>query len=278
VRGEDGGGPKESIGYWVETRARSLRDAAGQEYLAGAGSEEALAGRRQSLITIERFIDRRRMELVHPDRFVLEVSDLSRDYWVRSALREHFIRKRYPFLTSTSGFHLNLERCTKERRKEVTRAFWADAVGLPHDARFDRIYGAMLRAAPGHPIKGDEDYKRLEALLAEVLREGNQIVRLGDRVFQYSEDRWRAMRTDPGSEGEATWSEGWIISRNHGRLVVPPHRRDGTLVPGYTRNGPGEGPSTRRASPLHMRCIERPLSGTDLMWIHAYHAWELSQA
>lgn len=54
-----------------------------------------------------------------------------------------------------------------------------------------------------------------------------------------------------------------IVSRNHGRVIVPPHWRDGQLVPGYTRNGPGEGPSKQRKQPLEMRCIERPISGTD---------------
>ena len=267
-----------SMADWVETRARALRDAVAEDYIAGGGSEEAQRGRLMSVVAIERLIDRLRAALQIDTPFEAELDDESWDAQLQGALEDHFIRRRYPFATSTTAFRLHLPSLTKARRKEVVRSLWADAAGLPHGTRFDRVYGALLRAAEGHPIFGDRDYRRLEALLADALTNGTHVVRAGGVVFIRISDRWRAVRVEPGPTGEATWTEGEIISRNHGRVVVPPHRRDGVLTPGYTRNGPGEGPSKARPAAVRMRCVEKPLSGTDLAWLHAYHAWELGQA
>lgn len=153
----------------------------------------------------------------------------------------------------------------------------ADAAGLPRDAQFAHIYGAFMRSAEGHPVFGDRDYRKLEALLSDSLRDGFQVVRMGGRLFVWSNRRWRPVQEERSMAGIADWTRGVIVSRNHGRVIVPPHRRDGELVPGNARNGPGEAPSKQREQPLEMRCIERPISGTDQAWLHAYHAWEAAQ-
>lgn len=266
-----------SLADWVETRARAIRDAVGDLYIDGAGSEETRAGRRMSLVTIERLIDRLRSQLGGDTPFELAPDDSLYDAQISGAIQDHFILRRYPFLTRPSDFRLSLPALTQARRKEVVRGFWADAAGLPRDARFDHIYGALLRSAEGHPVFGDQDYRKLEVLLADALRDGFQLVRMGGRLFVWSNRRWRPMQEDRSKAGIADWTRGVIVSRNHGRVIVPPHRRAGQLVPGYTRNGPGEGPSKQRKQPLEMRCIERPISGTDQAWLHAYHAWEAAQ-
>jgi hypothetical protein len=230
-----------------------------------------------SLVAIERLIDRLRTQLPADAAFELPPDDSLYDAQISGAIKDHFILRRYPFLTQAWDFKLSLPALTQAKRKEIARGFWADAAGLPRDARFDRIYGTLLKSAEGHPVFGDRDYRKLEALLAEALKEGFQVVRIGGRLFVWSNRRWRPMQEDRSKAGVADWTQGVIVSRNHGRLIVPPHRRDGQLVPGYTRNGPGEGPSKQRNQPLEMRCIERPISGTDQAWLHAYHAWEAAQ-
>jgi hypothetical protein len=267
----------ESLADWVEIKARAIRDAVGELYMDGAGSEEARTGRRMSLVAIERLIDRLRSQLRGDTSFELAPADNLYDAQIAGAVEDHFILRRYPFLTRISDFRLSLPALTQARRKEVVRGLWADAAGLPRDARFDHIYGMLLRSAEGHPVFGDRDYRRLEALLADALRDGFQVVRMGGRLFVWSNKRWRPMQEDRSKAGIADWTRGMIISRNHGRVIVPPHRRDSELVPGYTRNGPGEGPSKQRKQPLEMRCIERPIGGTDQAWLHAYHAWEAAQ-
>ena len=75
-------------------------------------------------------------------------------------------------------------------------------------------------------------------------------------------------------ESVAVWHDGVIVSKNHGRVIVPPHLRHGELAKGYTRNAPGEGPATPRDEPVTMRCADRPLDGTNLAWVHAFHDFE----
>ncbi len=266
-----------SLSDWVETRARAIRDAVGELYMDGAGSEEARTGRRMSLVAIERLIDRLRIQLGGDTSFKLAPDDNLYDIQIAGAIEDHFILRRYPFLTRTSDFRLSLPALTQARRKDVVRGLWADAAGLLRDARFDHIYGTLLRSAEGHPVFGDRDYRKLEALLADALQDGFHVVRMGGRLFVWSNRRWHFMQEDRSKAGIADWTRGMIVSRNHGRVIVPPHRRDGELVPGYTRNGPGEGPSKQRKQPLEMRCIERPIGGTDQAWLHAYHAWETAQ-
>ncbi|MGP3726356.1 hypothetical protein [Cereibacter sphaeroides] len=266
-----------SLADWVETRARAIRDAAAELYVDGAGSEETRAGRRMSLVAIERLIDRLRSQLPADTSFALAPDDALSDAQIAGAIQDHFILRRYPFLTQTWDLKRSLQHLNKAERKTVARGFWADAAGLPRNARFDRIYGALLRSAEGHPVFGDRDYRKLEALLADALRDGFLVVRMADRLFVWSGRRWQPMREDRSKVGVADWTRGMIVSRNHGRVIVPPHWRSGELVPGYTRNGPGEGPSKQRKQPLEMRCVERPISGTDQAWLHAYHAWEAAQ-
>ena len=266
-----------SLADWVETKARAIRDAAAELYIDGAGSEETRAGRRMSLVAIERLIDRLRTQLRSDTPFELAPDDSLYDAQIAGAIEDHFILRRYPFLTQPSDFRYSLPRLTKAKHKSIARGFWADAAGLPRDARFDHIYGTLLRSAEGHPVFDDRDYRKLEALLADALRGGFEVVRIGGRLFVWCNRRWRPMQEDRSKAGAADWTQGVIVSRNHGRVIVPPHRRDGELVPGYTRNGPGEGPSKQREQPLEMRCIERPISGTDQAWLHAYHAWEAAQ-
>lgn len=91
--------------------------------------------------------------------------------------------------------------------------------------------------------------------------------------YKIGGDEWRfAYETN----GTVTFS---AIADAHRKLtydVGTLNRLNGAgMIEVYTRNGPGEGPAEAREHPFTMRCIDRPIEGTNLNWIHAYHAWEL---
>lgn len=271
----------DSLADWVEQRARVIRDEVGDIYVNGATSEEHAEGRRQSRVTIERFIDKLRMdlrqEMGEPQLPTLD-GKLTNALHYEAAVQDIAIQRRYPFVTRTSDIRYAIgNRLPKDRRVQIAKGFWADAAGLPRSTRFDRVYGMILKSAEGHPVYGDNDYRRLLSLLADALKDGFEIARIGGLLYVHGSGRWRPIREDSTKLGEASWKDGVIISRNYGRLIVPPHRRDGELIPGYTRNGPGEGASLPRSTALRMLCVERPISKTDLAWLHAYHAWQMAQ-
>lgn len=264
-----------SLAGWVDARLRPILDHAGVLYVEGATNEKARNGRRLALVTIERLIRHLRCAL-QPDDVFLPPQDDQFGSMLENAFKTFVIRRHVPFITNAHDMFVIFGKVTAGRRKELAKGVWADAARMPRDARFDTVYGALLRQAEGHPIYGDDDYRRLEALLAADLEAGYRVVRLDGHLFIRSDNRWRPARLAPVS-GEASWERGVIVSRNFGRVIVPPFIRDGEIVPGYTRNGPGEGPSEPRSEPVTMRCLDRPLHDANLHWIHAYHAWETAR-
>lgn len=271
-RGRSRGEQYESLSDWVEKRLRKILDYAGHLYVEGATSEPARKGREHALITIERMIRHLRVSLT-PQEFFKMPEDVRYQAQIEGALQRFIIKRHVPFLSSPGDLLYAFEILPKSKKKKIAKGVWADAARMPRNSRFDTIYGALLRQAEGHPIYGDDDYRRLEALLAADLAAGYRVVRLNGKLFIWSNNRWRAATTDP--RAEADWNRGEIISRNYGRVIVPPHRKHGELMPGYTRNGPGEGPAERRPQAVIFRCVDRPIPNTNLQWLHAYHAWEL---
>ena len=265
-------GQHASLTEWVEARLRPILDYAGEMYIAGATSDQARKGREQSLITIQRLIRHLRQALRPNQPFCFPEGNY-RSLRIEHALDQFLIKRALPFAPNCMEI-FGFQSASKANKDKAAKRLWAAAARMPHDARFDTIYGALLRQAEGHPVFGDADYRRLEALLAADLAAGFHVVRIDGNLFIYSKGRWRAATTDRAVTVD--WSKGRIVSRNYGRVIVPPHRREGEMVDGYTRNGPGEGPAEARETPFTMRCVDRPIEGTNLNWIHAYHAWELA--
>lgn len=266
----------ESLQAWAERRIRPVLDYAGVIYVRGGGSEEAQNGRVQALLTISRLVQHLRYSLRQESKFVFPEKS-TYNSWIENALKEFIFRRHLPFMVDVSQFQYIFEKMTQAEKRKLAKQVWANAARMPTDARFDSIYGALLRQAEGHPIYGNVDYKRLETILAADLIAGFKVVQLGGRLFIHSQGRWHAGRLAPLADAGSDWTRGTIVSRNYGRVIVPPYRQEATLIPGYTRNGPGEGPSEVRKKPVEMKCINRPVKDTNLNWIHAYHAWELEQ-
>lgn len=266
----------DSLQDWAERLIRPVLDHAGTLYVEGAGSEEAKNGRQQALLTINRLIQHLRFSLREDAKFILPGKNIYSS-WTQDSLEKFILKRHLPFVQDVSAFRYGFPKMPLSKKRKIVKQVWADAARVSGDARFDTIYGALLRQAEGHPIYGDADYKRLETLLAADLQAGYRVVQLNGRLFIRNSGRWRAGRLAPHVEGEPDWARGTIISRNYGRVIVPPFRRDQELVPGYTRNGSGEGPSEVRDKPVEMKCLNRPVENTNLNWIHAYHAWELTQ-
>ena len=266
----------ESLEAWAEDQIRPVLKHAGFLYVEGGGNEEARNGRRHSLLTISRLIQHLRFSLRQDAKFVFP--EKSRyNSWIESSFKEFILRRHLPFVIDVSAFQYIFEKMTIADKKRFCKQVWADAARMSSDVRFDAIYGSLLRQAEGHPVYGDAEYKQLEALLAADLLAGYRVVQLDGRLFIHSRGRWHAGRLAPIVDVETDWTRGTIVSRNFGRIIVPPYRREGTLTPGYTRNGPGEGPSEVRKEPVEMKCFNRPIMDTNLNWIHAYHSWELEQ-
>lgn len=93
----------------------------------------------------------------------------------------------------------------------------------------------------------------IKRLLAEALAQGKRVLVYGSYVFWYETHKtpgWivkeRSSGKD-GTDGEALWREGKIVSKNHGRIVVLPYtKEDGTNVLGHTKNAPNDGPALPR--------------------------------
>lgn len=92
----------------------------------------------------------------------------------------------------------------------------------------------------------------VKQMLDEALMRGDRVLVSGNLVFWYEEDRsvgWLVKTVAPSddTDGTATWDEGSILSKNHGRIVVLPYtKEDGEKVSGHTKNAPGDGPAKPR--------------------------------
>ncbi|KAA6490835.1 hypothetical protein DXT98_01355 [Agrobacterium sp. ICMP 7243] len=93
----------------------------------------------------------------------------------------------------------------------------------------------------------------VQRMLAEALAKGQRVLVSNGIVFWYEEDGsigWQVKETTSTNEsdGATLWTEGTILSKNHGRLVILPYiKDDGEQVKGHTKNGPNDG----RAKPRH---------------------------
>ncbi|MCW0001735.1 hypothetical protein OE766_26300 [Pararhizobium sp. YC-54] len=107
-------------------------------------------------------------------------------------------------------------------------------------------------------------------LLDEALARGEQVLVCSGVVFWYEQHGqvgWQVKTTNNGQSDDATtlWTEGTIVSANHGRLVILPFvKENGEHVKGHTRNAPNDGPAKPRHPSQYVEIPFKVLSG-DLM-------------
>lgn len=89
-------------------------------------------------------------------------------------------------------------------------------------------------------------------LLDEALAGGERVLVCNGVVFWYEQHGqvgWQVKTTnsDQSDDGTTLWTEGTIVSANHGRLVILPFiKENGEHVKGHTRNAPNDGPAKPR--------------------------------
>lgn len=106
-------------------------------------------------------------------------------------------------------------------------------------------------------------------LLDEALARGQKVLVGSGVVFWYEDDGqlgWQVKTTDSQSEsGPALWTQGTIVSTNHGRLVILPFiKENGEKVKGHTKNAPKDGPAKPRHPSQYVEIPFQMLDG-DLM-------------
>ncbi len=110
----------------------------------------------------------------------------------------------------------------------------------------------------------------VKKLLADALKRGQKVLVWGNHVFWYEEStlQWEIKmvndRYDNLSSKNTLWTEGTIISKNHGRLIVLPYiKSDGTKVSGHTKNAPYDTKAIKREPSdyveLPFNCIDSDL-------------------
>lgn len=112
----------------------------------------------------------------------------------------------------------------------------------------------------------------VKLLLADALRRGQRVLILGDFVFWYENSnvpQWVVKQVGASGKseaGEATWLEGTILSKNHGRIVVLPYiKENGERVQGHTKNAPHDGKALPRHRSDYVELPFEVLNG-DLMY------------
>lgn len=94
----------------------------------------------------------------------------------------------------------------------------------------------------------------VKRMLDEALANGHRVLVSGNFVFWFEDKNqvgW-IVKEVHGSEtekdGETLWTEGTILSKNHGRLVILPYiKENGDFIQGHTKNAPHDG----KALPRH---------------------------
>jgi hypothetical protein len=111
----------------------------------------------------------------------------------------------------------------------------------------------------------------VQRLLDEALARGQYVLVVGSFVFWYEQGKevgWTVKSLGNGGaskEGETLWKEGKIVSKNHGRIVVLPYKKEnGELVQGHTKNSPKDGPALPRHDDYFLELPFEVLDG-DLM-------------
>lgn len=107
-------------------------------------------------------------------------------------------------------------------------------------------------------------------LLDEALARGERVLVCNGVVFWYEQHGqvgWQVKTTnsDQSDDGTTLWTEGTIVSANHGRLVILPFiKENGEHVKGHTRNAPNDGPAKPRHPSQYVEIPFKVLNG-DLM-------------
>ncbi|RBW42588.1 hypothetical protein DS885_15260 [Psychromonas sp. B3M02] len=144
------------------------------------------------------------------------------------------------------GFELSAEEHWGETKAEIRRRLLPRANQLLHLASVKR-------------------------LLAEALINGHKVLVFGGYVFWYEESnlKWEVKLTKDTydtSSSKTLWNEGTILSKNHGRLIVLPYKKNnGNQISGHTKNAPNDSPALPRHKDEYVELPFIKLEG-DLMY------------
>ncbi|MDN4633890.1 hypothetical protein QCD71_20415 [Sphingomonas sp. PsM26] len=159
-------------------------------------------------------------------------------------------------------------RYLSRRGAEIAyRARISDGFGLSAVEHWGKTKAAIRRVLLPRAIELLQ-LEPMKAMLATALAQGKTAVVLDRFVFWYETDGsvgWtvKELGNPTRSDSDPTeWSQGTIISKNFGRIVVLPFTKDdGERVNGYTRNGPGDGPAKPRSPDAYKEIAFERLSG-----------------
>lgn len=111
----------------------------------------------------------------------------------------------------------------------------------------------------------------VKQMLSDARLRGQRVLVVGGFVFWYEEDGspgWvvkNAGGESVSGEGSTLWTEGTILSKNHGRIVVLPYiKENGDHVQGHTKNASGDGKALPRHPDQYVELPFEMLEG-DLM-------------
>lgn len=160
------------------------------------------------------------------------------------------------------------------------RAMIAEGFGLDPETNW-----AVTKAAIRKTLKprANELLERASVLrmLDEALAAGRRCLVWGRFVFWYerSELTWvvKEVEVDTGADrsGDTLWLEGTIFSKNHGRIIVLPYRReDGTTVRGHTKNSRADGPAKPRHPSQYVEIPFERLDGDLMVGLHGELPYE----
>lgn len=133
-------------------------------------------------------------------------------------------------------------------REKIARGFGYS--GVPHWGETKAAIRQILLPRANKLLQ----LSSVKRMLDEALANGHRVLVSGNFVFWFEEKDqvgWivkEANRSESEKDGETIWTEGSIVSKNHGRIVVLPYvKENGEFVQGHTKNSPHDG----KALPRH---------------------------
>jgi hypothetical protein len=135
-------------------------------------------------------------------------------------------------------------------REKIARGFGFS--GVPHWGETKAAIRQILLPRANKLLQ----LSSVKRMLDEALANGHRVLVSGNFVFWFEEKDqvgWivkEANRPESEKDGETLWTEGSILSKNHGRIVVLPYvKENGEFVQGHTKNAPHDG----KALPRHKK-------------------------
>ncbi|EBO9238569.1 hypothetical protein BMG49_20650 [Salmonella enterica] len=169
----------------------------------------------------------------------------------------------------------NTWKCTPVSRSEVAKKCYQERIargfgfsGTDHWGKTKSAIRSMLLPRANQLLQ----LASVKRMLDEAIRNGQRVLIIGGYVFWYEDKNqvgWSVKEVndkETTAKGNTIWSEGTIISKNHGRIVVLPYTKEnGEHVKGYTKNAPNDGKAIPRHKDEYVELPFKILDG-DLMF------------